>query len=169
MRTRSERTFTGEAMGALPSNSYRTRRMEQRCRGVYPLVVARRRSTAGRRGQKGTEERRSTVAPCRGGSNRTHTPFVATPSVSMVRVHSLGSFYSPREASPLSRRKRERERERELTPTRQQRLLTVDSIAGGVLMEAEICDLDELTSSSSFSIPRQVEPRRRRSASRALF
>jgi len=28
-------------------------------------------------------------------------------------------------------------------------LLTVDSIAGGVLMEAEICDLDELTGSSS--------------------
>lgn len=28
------------------------------------------------------------------------------------------------------------------------RLLTVDSIAGGVLMEAEICDLDELTGSA---------------------
>lgn len=131
---------------------------------VYPLVVARRFTFHG--WQKGAEERRSTVAPCRGGSNRTHTPspplhrcpwFVFTPWVCFTHRERITG--------------RERERER------QQRLLTVDSIAGGVLMEAEICDLDELTSGqrgepqpSSSSIPRQVEPRRRRSsASRALF
>lgn len=151
-------------MDAVSSNSYRTRRMEQRCRGVS--FGGRTTFHVPRLAEGGRREAEHRGAMSRGVQPHPHT-LAASPSVSMVRVHSLGLFYSPREDH------REGERERE----RQQRLLTVDSLAGGVLMEAEICDLDELTSGqrgepqpSSSSIPRQVEPRRRRSsASRALF
>lgn len=58
---------------------------------------------------------------------------------------------------------------------RQARLLTVDSIAGGVLMEAEICDLDELTSGQRGSPPSTSAPLTNSrtaaaaAASRALF
>ena len=112
--------FHERSMGAPPSNSYRTRGGCNSGVEVYPLVVARRRSTAGRRGQK------------RGGAPWRHVaggPTAPTHPRRLcigvhVRVHrrapwvpSLGSFHRERLRHSLTGREGERERERERSNT----------------------------------------------------
>lgn len=127
------RVYRRRRRGGARSNSYRRGRWNA---GLwYPLVVARRRSTAGRRGQK------EGGAPWRhvaGGPRHPHTGGPrrcrATPTRPLTDAHLPARVEGRRTPTPA-------------------RLLTVDSIAGGVLMEAEICDLDELTSGQRGQAP----------------
>lgn len=117
-----------------PSNSYR----RGRC-NVGRGVSFGGRTTSFHGVQKGAEGRRSTVAPCRGGSTApTHTHLV------FVAPRNTRTLSSP---PPSSYRHVEREAHTDAPPRLLNRALSLSlSIAGGVLMEAEICDLDELTS-----------------------
>lgn len=86
-----------------------------------------------------------------------HTDPSCVRDMDLPRAHTNASSFYPLLQRVQSRRRRSRGahqyartpiRLRAHTDTRGW-LLTVDSIAGGVLMEVEICDLDELTGSGS--------------------
>lgn len=119
-----------------PSNSYR----RGRC-NVGRGVSFGGRTTSFHGVQKGAEGRRSTVAPCRGGSTaptHTHTPRIRGSKEHEDALFTTTIIVSPRRKGGAHRRA--------ATVIKPCTLSLSLSIAGGVLMEAEICDLDELTS-----------------------
>lgn len=123
-------TFVSHPRGRGCSIKFLSTRSVQR-RPRYPLVVARRRSTANRRGQK------EGGAPWRHVAGGPSYPYTVAPCSCAcrcrgTRVEDVHQYVGTKVEGGAHRRP--------------PRLLTVDSIAGGVLMEAEICDLDELTS-----------------------